>query len=147
MKAATATSRKRSNAGRSPGVGEQVLALTKIFAGFPSRQAAAKVEELADTVSRFSDEFENLPHLQAYADFAAGNLYRAADYVMENDLPAMAGDVREFSRRHPFALMAGGVAAGLALSQMARTRRTAHLTKAASPKKAASRKKKSGVTP
>ncbi len=144
MKRATAANgRKRSNAHRSPGVGEQVLALTEIFAGFPSRQAAAKVEELADTVSQFSDEFGNLPHLQAYAAFAAENLYRAADYVMENDLPAMAGDVREFSRRHPFALMAGGVAAGIALSQMARTRKAASGKEGS--RKTASKKKKASI--
>jgi hypothetical protein len=52
------------------------------------------------------------------ADQAAGHLERAGGWLSESDADRILGDVEDFARKNPWAVMAGGLALGFAASRM-----------------------------
>jgi hypothetical protein len=52
------------------------------------------------------------------ADQAADRLERAGGWLTEADADRIVGDVEDFARKNPWALMAGGLALGFAASRM-----------------------------
>jgi ElaB/YqjD/DUF883 family membrane-anchored ribosome-binding protein/uncharacterized protein YjbJ (UPF0337 family) len=52
------------------------------------------------------------------ADQAADRLERAGDWLTESDADRIIGDVEDFARENPWAIMAGGLALGIAASRM-----------------------------
>jgi hypothetical protein len=52
------------------------------------------------------------------ADQAADRLERAGGWLTESDADRILGDVEDFARRNPWAVMAGGLALGFAVSRM-----------------------------
>jgi hypothetical protein len=52
------------------------------------------------------------------ADQAAARLERAGNWLTESDADRILGDVEDFARRNPWAVMAGGLALGFAASRV-----------------------------
>jgi hypothetical protein len=52
------------------------------------------------------------------ADQAADRLERAGSWLTESDADRILGDVEDFARKNPWAVMAGGIALGFAASRM-----------------------------
>jgi ElaB/YqjD/DUF883 family membrane-anchored ribosome-binding protein len=52
------------------------------------------------------------------ADQAADRLERAGSWLSESDADRILGDVEDFARKNPWAVMAGGLALGFAASRM-----------------------------
>jgi ElaB/YqjD/DUF883 family membrane-anchored ribosome-binding protein len=52
------------------------------------------------------------------ADQAADRLERAGSWLTESDADRILGDVEDFARKNPWAVMAGGLAIGFAASRM-----------------------------
>jgi hypothetical protein len=86
---------------RSTQAGEQVSATAGAI-----RQASSHLREQGqDGPARFVDQ-------------AAGHVERAGSWLQESDGDRILHDVEDFARRQPLVVVAGGIAAGFALSRL-----------------------------
>jgi hypothetical protein len=65
------------------------------------------------------------------ADQAAERLERAGGWLTESDADRILGDVEDFARKNPWAVMAGGLALGFAASRMLKASSTNRYSNAA----------------
>ncbi len=112
------TRKRNGNGSGSHGLFDDILAMAGSLAGSRKEYAATKLETLAESVREIATAVPGIPNFTAYANAAAGGLEGLADYVTENDVETMVSDARQFARTHPMATLAGGIAAGLIVTQM-----------------------------
>ena len=84
-----------------------------------STQAGEKVGGLASDVRSVSDQLREQGKDQPakLADQAADRAERLGSYLKDNDADRILGDLEDFGRRQPWAIVAGGVALGLVASR------------------------------
>jgi hypothetical protein len=85
-----------------------------------STQAGQKVSTHASDLRSVGDALREQGKDQPaqLADQAAERLERAGGWLTESDADRILGDVEDFARRNPWAVMAGGLALGFAASRM-----------------------------
>jgi hypothetical protein len=85
-----------------------------------STQAGAQVRGHANDLRSVGDALRDQGKEQPakIADQAADRLERAGGWLADSDADRILGDVEDFARRNPWALMAGGLALGFAASRM-----------------------------
>ncbi len=118
-------SSKRSANGDSPGSYrfiDDMMAMAGSLANSRKGYAADKLDSLAESVREFSQALPDMPNIKTYATAAAESFEGLASYVTESDLDTMMDDARQFARRHPMAMLAGTLAAGVIVSQMVQSR-------------------------
>lgn len=79
-----------------------------------------KMQGLAEAARKFSGSMSSIPSMQEYVALTAESLDELADYVADNEFEDMIDDAAAFARRHPWAVMAMGVAAGMVAMQVVR---------------------------
>ena len=107
------------------------MAMAGSLANSRKGYAADKLDALAGSVREFSEALPDMPNFRNYATAAADSFEGLASYVTESDLETMMADARQFARRHPMAMLAGSVAAGLIVTQMVNSRSSGSSTRAA----------------
>ncbi len=135
--AKSARSSKRSGNGEQPGSYrflDDIMAMAGSLASSRKGYAADKLDALAESVREFSEAMPDMPNFKSYATAAADSFEGLASYVTESDLETMMDDARQFARRHPMAMLAGSLAAGVIVTQMVASR-----SGAAEPRPAAAR--------
>jgi hypothetical protein len=85
-----------------------------------STQAGQKVNTHASDLRSVGDSLREQGKDQPakLADQAADRLERAGGWLTNSDGDRIIGDVEDFARRNPWAVMAGGIALGFAASRM-----------------------------
>jgi hypothetical protein len=85
-----------------------------------STQAGQQVKSQAQDLRSVGDSLRQQGKEQPakLADQAAERLERAGGWLTESDADRILGDVEDFARKNPWALMAGGLAIGFAASRM-----------------------------
>jgi hypothetical protein len=85
-----------------------------------STQAGQKVNGHASDLRSVGDSLREQGKEQPakLADQAADRLERAGGWLTNSDGDRIVGDVEDFARRNPWAIMAGGIALGFAASRM-----------------------------
>lgn len=82
------------------------------------RSAAERVDEIAQAIERAGAQFsQNEPTLADYANRVAATVGNLATRLREGSVDDLIEDTRQFARRNPGLFIAGGVAAGFALSR------------------------------
>ena len=84
-----------------------------------SNEAGQRVTGLASDVRSISEQLREQGKDQPakLAEQAADRAERLGGYLRENDADRILGDVEDFGRRQPWAVIAGGVAIGLVASR------------------------------
>lgn len=101
---------------------DDIMAMAGSLANSRKGYAADKLDALAESVREFSEALPDMPNFRSYATAAADSFEGLAGYVTESDLDTMMDDARQFARRHPLAMLAGSVAAGVIVIQMVNSR-------------------------
>jgi hypothetical protein len=85
-----------------------------------STQAGQQVKTHAQDLRSVGDSLREQGKDQPakLADQAAGRLERAGSWLTESDADRIIGDVEDFARKNPWAVMAGGLALGFAASRV-----------------------------
>lgn len=85
-----------------------------------STQAGEKVSSQAEDLRSVSEQLRQQGKDQPakLADQAAERLERAGGWLASSDADAIIGDVEDFARRNPMAVLAGGLALGFVASRM-----------------------------
>jgi hypothetical protein len=85
-----------------------------------STQAGEQVRTHASNLRSVGDSLREQGQDQPakFADQAADRLERAGGWLADSDADRILGDVEDFARRNPWAVMAGGLALGFAASRM-----------------------------
>ena len=122
--AKSARSSNRSGNGDQPGYRfiDDIMAMAGSLANSRKGYAADKLDALAGSVREFSEALPDMPTFKSYATAAADSFEGLASYVTDSDLETMVDDARQFARRHPMAMLAGSVAAGVIVAQMVNSR-------------------------
>lgn len=103
---------------------EDALALAGTLAERKKEWGAERISEFAGATREFAASMTAIPNLGNYVNAAAESLEDFSDYVRETEFEQIVVDASTFARRHPVAIMAGGVLAGLAVVQVLRSSRT-----------------------
>ncbi len=84
-----------------------------------STEAGERVGSLVSDVRSVSEQLREQGKDQPakLADQAADRAERVSSYLTENDADRILGDVEDFGRRQPWAVIAGGVALGIVASR------------------------------
>lgn len=82
---------------------------------------AEKISEFAEATREFAASMTTIPNLGNYANAAAKSLDDFSDYVRETEFEQIVADASSLARRHPVAVMTGGVLTGLAIVQILRS--------------------------
>jgi hypothetical protein len=84
-----------------------------------STQAGEQVQSAAQDARSVAEELRNKGKEQPakYAEQAADRVERLGSYLKQSDADRILGDVEDFGRRQPMAVLAGGLALGLAASR------------------------------
>jgi hypothetical protein len=84
-----------------------------------STEAGEKVGGMASDVRSVGDQLREQGKDQPakLADQAADRAERLGSYLQDNDADRILGDLEDFGRRQPWAVVAGGVALGLVASR------------------------------
>ena len=84
-----------------------------------STQAGEQVQSAAQDARSVAEELRNKGKEQPakYAEQAADRVERLGSYLKQSDADRILGDVEDFARRKPMAVLAGGLALGLAASR------------------------------
>ncbi|MDQ0797983.1 hypothetical protein [Streptomyces sp. B1I3] len=92
-----------------------------------------QTDRLADAVRQWADDLEGLAQgasgdspARSLTVRTAGQGHRAANYLAENSLDDMLGDLRDFGRRRPGAFLGGAVLAGLVVGRLGKAGKAAH---------------------
>lgn len=122
--AKSARSSNRTGNGEQPGYRfiDDIMAMAGSLANSRKGYAADKLDALAESVREFSEALPDMPNFRSYASAAADSFEGLASYVTESDLDTMMDDARQFARRHPMAMLAGSIAAGVIAAQMVNSR-------------------------
>jgi hypothetical protein len=80
------------------------------------QQVTGHAEDLRSVGQSLREQGKDQP--AKIADQAADRLQRAGSWLTDSDADRILGDVEDFARKNPWALMAGGVALGFAASRM-----------------------------
>jgi ElaB/YqjD/DUF883 family membrane-anchored ribosome-binding protein len=85
-----------------------------------STQAGQQVSTRAEDLRSVGDQLRQQGKEQPakLADQAAQRLEKAGSWLQESDADRILGDVEDFARRNPWAVMAGGLALGFAASRV-----------------------------
>jgi len=85
-----------------------------------SSQAGERVSSQAGDLRSVGEQLRQQGKEQPakLADQAADRLERAGGWLTESDADRILGDVEDFARKNPWAVMAGGLALGFAASRM-----------------------------
>jgi acyl-CoA reductase-like NAD-dependent aldehyde dehydrogenase len=85
-----------------------------------STEAGQQVSATADAIREASSHLREQGHdtPTRLVEQAAGHVERAGNWLQESDGDRILNDVEDFARRNPLAVIAGGVAAGFALSRL-----------------------------
>ena len=139
--AKTARSSNRAGNGDQPGSYrfiDDIMAMAGSLANSRKGYAADKLDALAESVREFSQALPDMPNFKSYATAAADSFEGLASYVTESDLDTMMDDARQFARRHPMAMLAGSVAAGVIVTQMINSRSSGSGTRSAAARNTSS---------
>jgi hypothetical protein len=113
---------ERRNYGQS--VLRDILALASSVAGSGKHIGAQKILAAAEAARMFSEDLEELPHLQAYARGAADGLEDLSDYIDRTEVMDILDDAVEMAKRQPAITAAFALAAGIVATQVIRNWRT-----------------------
>ena len=100
---------------------EGALALAGTLAERKKVWGAERIFEFAGATREFAASMTATPNLGNYVSAAAESFENFSDYVRETEFEQIVVDASTFARRHPVAVMAGGVLAGLAVVQVLRS--------------------------
>jgi hypothetical protein len=81
-----------------------------------------RLSRLATTAKDLSNEIDDIPYAQDFAEAAASRIETLAAYVDVTEFADMLDDVASFARRQPGATLALGMVAGLIATQLLRHR-------------------------
>jgi hypothetical protein len=116
--------RQRTGSKRSRGFSNQLFDNAISLAGVMARNGkdlgAEKILALADATRNYSGSVASVPNVKEYVTLAAESLEGLAKYVADTEFERMMDDAGEFSRRHPWAVVGAGLAAGLLAAQILR---------------------------
>ena len=86
-------------------------------------RAAGGVQDFASAAQQFADGLreQQQPIVADVVERAAGWIADSADHIRENDLTELAQQAADVTRRHPYLVTAGGIAAGVAAAYLAST--------------------------
>lgn len=84
-----------------------------------SKELGGRLNAVADGLESNSDEFLDREKeiAASIARYLAHLVRRAGSYLEQTDTAAIADDAREYARKHPWLVIAAGLAAGFALSR------------------------------
>jgi uncharacterized protein YjbJ (UPF0337 family) len=80
------------------------------------QQMSTQAQDIRSVADQLREQGKDRP--AKLADQAADRLERAGGWLTNSDGDRIVGDVEDFARRNPWALMAGGIALGFAASRM-----------------------------
>jgi ElaB/YqjD/DUF883 family membrane-anchored ribosome-binding protein len=116
--------RQRSGGTRSRGFSNQLFGNAISLAGVIARNGkdlgAEKILALADATRNYSGTVASVPNVKEYVTLAAESLEGLAEYVTDTEFEKMIDDAGDFARRHPWAVVGAGLAAGLLAAQILR---------------------------
>jgi ElaB/YqjD/DUF883 family membrane-anchored ribosome-binding protein len=116
--------RKSSGGTRSRGFSNQLFGNAISLAGVIARNGkdlgAEKILALADATRSYSGTVASVPNVREYVTLAAESLEGLAEYVTDTEFEKMIDDAGDFARRHPWAVVGAGLAAGLLTAQLLR---------------------------
>jgi ElaB/YqjD/DUF883 family membrane-anchored ribosome-binding protein len=116
--------RKSSGGTRSRGFSNQLFGNAISLAGVIARNGkdlgAEKILALADATRSYSGTVASVPNVREYVTLAAESLEGLAEYVTDTEFEKMIDDAGDFARRHPWAVVGAGLAAGLLAAQILR---------------------------
>jgi hypothetical protein len=120
--------RKRRSAALRSNYGQRmfgdVLSMASTVAESRKHMISERLSQLATTAKDLSNEIDDIPYAQDFAEAAASRIETLAAYVDVTDIADMLDDVVSFARRQPGATVALGMVAGLIATQILRHRPT-----------------------
>jgi hypothetical protein len=116
------TQSAKQSLGTSSYIFEGLVAMARTLVNAKKEWGVEKMNEFADATEEYAKSFEDIPTLGSYASAMAAALKDLADYVNETEFDQILKDSSNFAKRHPVPMIIGGAIAGLAVTQILRSR-------------------------